>query len=1702
MSLYDWSLTAADNATADPLINWQEGQNPSTVNNSARAMMVEIAKWLDDIGAVLTSTGTAPAYSLAPTATIAGYADGQVFGFRAHAANSGAATLNISGLGAKALVAATGAALAPNAIRTGQTVLAAYHAASTSFRVLNIGQADMRAHVAGQYVTTVGGTGNAITLTTGDTLLAYQNGHTFAFRAAAGNTAAVTLNVDGLGAKPVTKFGGQPLAQGDIVANQIVWVTYDTTLQTFQAGSPMAQTASGIGAGVGDVIVTADTTPKTGRIRLTETAQAVLKATWPELNSWASALGYPWGSDATTFNLPPAAGYFLRFAATNASVDTGGARTAGSIQQDQTRLTSHVHVQQGVFTTTSAGLHDHVQTNDGYDADYGAQIGTHTSGSIAANGNEVASAARTQAAGLHSHAVTISGNTQTAGDSLETRARNVAFHADIIASVAAANAAAVGLYGFNYAFNAITTGANPGAGFLAFNNASPSSATSVTVSETDGYGQSVAATLAALLNGASSPKAVLHVNKVGNPAVFANFSVTGFTDSGAFDTLAVTHLNSSGTLAQGDPLAVTAFPTGSPGAQGPLGIQGPTGPSPGLDYQWNTGTTGDPGSGKLLANNAVVANATQIHISETNRVGAGQAAFIATWDDSTNTAHRGLLRIVDVALPGVNFVELAITGAIVDAGGYDTIPVTHINSAGTLTSDMLVSVVFARTGDKGANGAGAGDVVGPSSAVDNQIVLYDGTTGKLVKASSLTGILKATAGVPSAADAAAVIAALGYEPLKVVEGVITTVVPAPAGAQTLVDLSPHIANLAGAPTTAAGAFALFDIFYPGSADSGKLRSFALWSPAGSSDLWVSGYDTAGAVTGWKKLATTSYVDSLLADFPTRTAAAAATIDGATTTIRTRAYATAGDGGGAIYRRAGAGPVGPTMFQSVDGAWWTLETVDANAKQFGARGDNSTNDTASLSAFFAAGGGWLPPGIYLSDDIDVTVMTRVECHPDAVIRKRAGGSTASRLIEFRPGAEGSVWRGGVIDGNRATLKAGWSQAATAFDGWFGMMVDCARVSIDGVKFVNWVDRPFWFAGDDLVARSLRIEDCGGGAIFGYRYFGAGAYTTRPVGNGATGQTVNGLVSLRADNDGVAAVFQHVVDFWACSGGHYSDMEARDQDGDTAGSSAYASGFTMESCIDCHFGNIKYVNPTTNTLVHLGISLVGCVRCEIAGPVVANIAGTALEHNGCINCQIANPVLDGFYRTTTAVPAGSSSHLGVSDVIGEWDNDRTSKSLSPSQGLVITGGLVTRFYNGLSLRGSSTTMSGTAVVGNDQWGVSITELTTGEFITGAPEVDSARHVFDGCVITHNGREGINGIECGALVVSGGVIADNGQDATGSADQRVGVSISESDSATITGAFIGDTQGWTATDAVSYQPQASVSSRVTVHTNRQGLLQVGQRIKLIGALAGPADLTVKVMAINADDTVVLVGAGSFSLVSTGNLTAMSGTWSGSGTALTGTGGAASTQITGQTWVTNGTEYRRVTKALTDNSILVNDPFTTPLSGATLQMLTVDMQAIRSQQQGIRAFGSASKLMLAANNFDGNVQHRTQLTTPANAAPSCQFYRRATITTNAAAVNFLTSISRDHQLIGVSAKVDTTLSGGGITSWTLALKNSGGSTITTIATGLALTAGTLVRASVDAGILTADANVLQFNSVGGTPTAGAITLEALFEAVAPPSL
>jgi len=79
------------------------------------------------------------------------------------------------------------------------------------------------------YAGTVGGTADAITLTLVPAITAYAAGQSFSFIASDANTGAVTVNINSLGAKSITKRGANALVSGDIPSGAMIHISYDGT---------------------------------------------------------------------------------------------------------------------------------------------------------------------------------------------------------------------------------------------------------------------------------------------------------------------------------------------------------------------------------------------------------------------------------------------------------------------------------------------------------------------------------------------------------------------------------------------------------------------------------------------------------------------------------------------------------------------------------------------------------------------------------------------------------------------------------------------------------------------------------------------------------------------------------------------------------------------------------------------------------------------------------------------------------------------------------------------------------------------------------------------------------------------------------------------------------------------------------------------------------------------------------------------------------------------------------------------------------------------------------------------------------------------------------------------------------------------------------------------------------------------------------
>ncbi|ETS07885.1 phage tail protein [Bartonella henselae] len=118
-NIYDWSLKADENAHSDNIINWAEGQPPSSVNDSARAMMQRVREYLADNGGSLDSTFIVNAEDkttsiIVTTASpIEEYKNDIIIRFKAGGVNVGTTTVIVNNIEEKLLYKATNAGVTP-----------------------------------------------------------------------------------------------------------------------------------------------------------------------------------------------------------------------------------------------------------------------------------------------------------------------------------------------------------------------------------------------------------------------------------------------------------------------------------------------------------------------------------------------------------------------------------------------------------------------------------------------------------------------------------------------------------------------------------------------------------------------------------------------------------------------------------------------------------------------------------------------------------------------------------------------------------------------------------------------------------------------------------------------------------------------------------------------------------------------------------------------------------------------------------------------------------------------------------------------------------------------------------------------------------------------------------------------------------------------------------------------------------------------------------------------------------------------------------------------------------------------------------------------------------------------------------------------------------------------------------------------------
>lgn len=590
---------------------------------------------------------------------------------------------------------------------------------------------------AGAYCT-AGGTANAITLTTGFSLSVVPVGARFTFKAAATNTAAATVTVDGLAGVGISRNGsGIALSGGEIQQNAFYTIRRDTSDYKLTVGTATAGSADIYARiiPVGTVLPWPTATLPAGYLDCD--GGAVSRTTYAELFA-AIGTSYGAGDGSTTFNKPDYRGEFLRGWANGSTNDPDRASRTnrgdgttgdnpGTKQLSQNISHSHPASSSSTTSTSVSGT-----------------ISGQGAGVLTWNGGTNTPAAGSGQPGIASAATSLlfSGSaTSTTGTSTsivasggaEGRPRNVSVRWIILALPQQAAAGTLGVSGFSYTFDAATTDADPGAGKLRLNNAAPASANAIYISETDGYAAPLGAAIQAL-----PVNTMVYIFKVGQPGTFALYTMGATaTDAGAYDKLtSLTYVAHNGTFLTGDPLAVIPFRAGATGSTGPQGADG------GIRWAFDSSTTmGDPGSGELRLNNATLGSVTEFAISANNGESGNPdiSDWVAGWDDSTTTGNRGQI-IIRKATATQNYVVLNLTSAVTDNTTWLTATASVAASNGSFTAADPLLVSFHRTGDKGLDGAGSGTVTSVTAGGGLSASGVGGSGGSVTVTGTITAV--------------------------------------------------------------------------------------------------------------------------------------------------------------------------------------------------------------------------------------------------------------------------------------------------------------------------------------------------------------------------------------------------------------------------------------------------------------------------------------------------------------------------------------------------------------------------------------------------------------------------------------------------------------------------------------------------------------------------------------------------------------------------------------------------------------------------------------------------------------------------------------------------------------------------------------------------------------------------------------------------
>ena len=299
--------------------------------------------------------------------------------------------------------------------------------------------------------------------------------------------------------------------------------------------------------------------------------------------------------------------------------------------------------------------------------------------------------------------------------------------------------------GYFYKFDTGTSDADPGAGEIAFNNATYANVTEIYIDDADANGANTQADTLTWGASTSTIKGLLHIVDINDSSTYARFKITAaVSDESGYNKITVVHLASNNTFSAADELSIHFTQNGYKGDTGSQGIQGNTGNTGStgaagtnsqLSMTWNSSTSdADPGAGKIAFNNGTISSVSVLYIDDADDAGADISSYVQSWDDVTNSTARGIVTITKEGTAST-YATFKISGSVVDASGYTKVTVTHIVSSGTFSNTDGVGVHFSYSGNDGSGDMSSFTLAGTSGS--NQTIT-NGNTLTIAAGSGVT----------------------------------------------------------------------------------------------------------------------------------------------------------------------------------------------------------------------------------------------------------------------------------------------------------------------------------------------------------------------------------------------------------------------------------------------------------------------------------------------------------------------------------------------------------------------------------------------------------------------------------------------------------------------------------------------------------------------------------------------------------------------------------------------------------------------------------------------------------------------------------------------------------------------------------------------------------------------------------------------------